>query len=346
MLPVVVRGVGWRKNFHNHIVCSSSLVPTVICLVGILDKAVTETEALLKLREKRGANLDAKAAAQSSLTSASASVGGALAIREMLEGDDDDDDRSLDATNTQTNSGSSAEAAAAMRARARQALRVVDAKVYQCLHKAFEAAVCLLYRSVADAAEKVIGLFTKLFKLQVGLPMITASILLPDIPNFVSYMFVFFVVHQVRVTKSLVAQKAFSLPPAYRALAEYVANSANPKIEDFILTIHNTEGGKGKTMVKINRQAKVVPDLIFNMEQLDVQLIKLSSIVRLVDKKSVTKLIKRTAARDFKITIPGSRGGGENNPPPQQQQPQQRRERSNAGGAGGGHRKRVREEEE
>jgi hypothetical protein len=154
------------------IVCSSSLVPTVVCLVGLLDKAVAETEALLKLREKRGSNLDATSA-QSSSTTASASVGGALAIREMLE--DDNDDRLLDATNTQANSG--AEAAAAMRARARQALREVDDKVYQCLHKAFEAAVCLLYRSVADAAERVIGLFTKLFKLQVGYPITTWQII-------------------------------------------------------------------------------------------------------------------------------------------------------------------------
>ena len=60
---------------------------------------------------------------------------------------------------------------------------------------------------------------------------------------------------------------------------------------------------KANNMQKINRQAKVVPELIYNMEQLDVQLISLSRCVR--DKLSVTRLIKPSTARDFRINTKG-----------------------------------------
>jgi hypothetical protein len=106
--------------------------------------------------------------------------------------------------------------------------------------------------------------------------------------------------------------KIQAVPPVYRSLSEYVANAVNPRIEEFLLSIHNSPGGSSGanstgsangngSILKINRQAKVVPELIFNMEQLDVQLIKLSAVVRIVDKNSITRLIKRTAARDFRI---------------------------------------------
>jgi hypothetical protein len=61
----------------------------------------------------------------------------------------------------------------------------------------------------------------------------------------------------------------------------------------------HSENKRVNTIQKIKKQGKVVPELIFHMEQLDVELISLSKTV--LDRSTVTKFIKPSAARDFRI---------------------------------------------
>ena len=53
--------------------------------------------------------------------------------------------------------------------------------------------------------------------------------------------------------------------------------------------------------MKLNRQAQVVPELVGDIAKLDAQLVALTSVVR--DKSSVSRLISKGAARDFKINV-------------------------------------------
>ena len=65
------------------------------------------------------------------------------------------------------------------------------------------------------------------------------------------------------------------------------------------------------TNTKASRQAKVVPELIYQMEQLDLQIIKLSSYV--THKSEYSKLIRRTVSRDFKINTNKKRKANDDN---------------------------------
>ena len=78
---------------------------------------------------------------------------------------------------------------------------------------------------------------------------------------------------------------------------ETVSQQVSPRIQEVLLFIHNQANHKKKTSVA--KQAKCVPALIFQMEQLDLQLIKLAAIV--TDKTVVSKFILKTTARDFQV---------------------------------------------
>lgn len=59
--------------------------------------------------------------------------------------------------------------------------------------------------------------------------------------------------------------------------------------------------GGGKPGGSAGRVGTVVPDLIYQMEQLDLQLLKLTKTVK--DVTGVSELIHRTEARDFDINV-------------------------------------------
>jgi hypothetical protein len=64
--------------------------------------------------------------------------------------------------------------------------------------------------------------------------------------------------------------------------------------------MHN-DAKRGSSALKINRQAQVVPELVADMAKLDAQLVALTAVVR--DKGSVSRLISKGAARDFRINV-------------------------------------------
>jgi hypothetical protein len=59
-------------------------------------------------------------------------------------------------------------------------------------------------------------------------------------------------------------------------------------------------GSKGPQ--SMNNLNKLIPGLIFQMEQFDVQLIKLTSVVS-SEKDFVSKLVKRSQVRDFRLKV-------------------------------------------
>jgi hypothetical protein len=67
--------------------------------------------------------------------------------------------------------------------------------------------------------------------------------------------------------------------------------------------MHN-DSKRGSSAMKINRQAQVVPELVADIAKLDAQLVALTAVVR--DKSSVSRLISKGAARDFKINLVGA----------------------------------------
>ena len=99
------------------------------------------------------------------------------------------------------------------------------------------------------------------------------------------------------LTKGLVAVRITWLPETYKHLMETVSRKISPRVHEILLLIHNQANYKKKTSVA--KQAKCVPALIFQMEQLDLQFIKLAVIV--TKKSIVSQFILRTSARDFQV---------------------------------------------
>jgi hypothetical protein len=147
-------------------------------------------------------------------------------------------------------------------------INLADDTVYRTLTMLFEAACYLLNSHQGDATERVIGLFAKLYKIQ------------------------------THITHTLVALKVTVLPPLYILLADYISQHCSYKMETFLIGTHS-EKERANTVQKIKKQGKVVPELIYHMEQLDVELISLSKTV--LDRSTVTKFIKPSAARDFRF---------------------------------------------
>jgi hypothetical protein len=117
-----------------------------------------------------------------------------------------------------------------------------------------------------------------------------------------------------RMVKYYCTLKLRSTRPALVALLRFVCTSVSPQIHAFLLTnVYNVSssgkkrnstasGSAPSVAVAASRTAKCerrIPDLIFQMEQLDVLVIRLTGMV--VDKYSLSGIIRRTAARDFRI---------------------------------------------
>lgn len=100
---------------------------------------------------------------------------------------------------------------------------------------------------------------------------------------------------QVHITKAIVASKKSSLPETFKYLMETVSSHVTPRISKFLMQVQNSAGSR-KLLMRFSRS---IPALIFQMEQLDLQLIKLSGLV--LEKGVVSRYIVKTSARDFKI---------------------------------------------
>ena len=222
------------------LVCGASLQISANTLVSVLEKAVAETEAIVRLREKQRASADAALSRRSFL---SRQVG-------TLDGHISSDD----------------EGGGRARLNRLGGITPADDAVYVTLQRVFEAAVYLLLPNIGDATERVVGLFGKLYKLQ------------------------------ARLTRVLCTLKVTVLPARFRDLANYVAQ-CSATVEQFVTDIHTFN--HSASLVKINRQSVVVPQLAESMSQLDAQLVRLTSFVR--DKSSVTRLLKQSITRDFRI---------------------------------------------
>ena len=64
----------------------------------------------------------------------------------------------------------------------------------------------------------------------------------------------------------------------------------------------NEKKGKSKMSMMTSKLDKITPDLIFQMEQFDVNVIKLSNRLK-TDKSFLAKLVKRSNVRDFRLKL-------------------------------------------
>jgi phage gp37-like protein len=221
-------GVGKRKRRRGRdtlpgstftIVCSRSLVGTVSALIAIVDKAVSEVEALLTFREKQRKALLAR------IKNSSSSLATRLGTLDGHISDDEDDGAgvgmkpSVCVTWTDSDereyrnlvSSVSGSVSALSRfsgdTRSLRGLNRIDDAVFMTLHRLFEAASCLLHPVMGDATERVLGLFCRLFKMQ------------------------------TRLTRTLVSLKVDPLPVRYQALANFVAQQCSKRIDDLLVAV-------------------------------------------------------------------------------------------------------------
>lgn len=124
----------------------------------------------------------------------------------------------------------------------------------------------------------------------------------------------------VRVNKGIEAAST-CVSPMYRTLCFRVVDKLAVKLSGYLMHVRNVdystahdessdEGEDGPRQRKRNtstkasvnqRLKKLVPDVIYQMEQLDVMFIRLSSALRGAEKVIVSKWIRRTAVCDFKL---------------------------------------------
>lgn len=139
----------------------------------------------------------------------------------------------------------------------------------------------------------------------------------------------------IRLVKYYCSMKLNVLPSPLVALLRYVCTQVNPQVHAFLLTnVYNvsssadnkpnsrsaaaattnaSSNNKRKTSSSHSLTAKCerrIPECIYQMEQLDVMLIKLTGMPSMsaMDKRALHGLITRTTVRDFRIMMPG--GGG------------------------------------
>ena len=100
----------------------------------------------------------------------------------------------------------------------------------------------------------------------------------------------------VRVTKGLIERKCKRFSDEFTKLIPFINDSFCGKINKLIEAVHNFENLNKSMKSKV---ARLVPELIFSMEQLDHSLIKLDSSAD----KSLLKgnFLKKSALRDFKV---------------------------------------------
>ena len=112
-----------------------------------------------------------------------------------------------------------------------------------------------------------------------------------------------------------------TLPATFLVLGER-ANDHREAIGDFMVALHNGEGASA------SRLSRLLPDLTFQMEQMDLQVIKLLSATR--DKASVSRLLRDDdfSGRSFRLEA--------------REEPEEGGDENDDGGNGGGRRGRGR----
>ena len=163
-----------------------------------------------------------------------------------------------------------------------------DIVIYNTLKKLIEASTLLIKNNhnKGSVSERILSMFCKTYKLL------------------------------TQMSRSLITFKVKKPCDQFLALLKSCCNELNPDVDKLLTTLHsnnndeepkkkkskkddNNNGNSNNGDKKTTRQAKVVPELIYQMEQLDLQIIKLSQYV--VNKHDYSKLIRRTNSRDFQI---------------------------------------------
>jgi hypothetical protein len=158
----------------------------------------------------------------------------------------------------------------------------------------------LLQHELSSSSVKLLGVIVKMYKFLVKLTKEITS----------------------RVNKGIEAASACVIP-MYRTLCSRVVDKLATKLSDYLMYIRNSEysgehdddsdlsddgdGGprhRNKVVKKTTvnqRLKKLVPDVIYQIEQLDVMFIRLSGALRGAGKVIVSKWVRRTAVCDFKL---------------------------------------------
>ena len=292
----------------------SSSAAAVGSVLSFVDRAIADLEALMKLREKqftckgkagkKGARAHAKGGGTADGHISSEDEGDS--DRDYLAKDDDgggidDDDNSDGEDPTAGTTGGLLDTTMAsvdIFATAPDALRRIprlsdsDSRDRCCelLRPLLQLTTQLVAKPQPmpdGTAERVITTLTKLFRL-VG-----------------------------RLAKQVVSSKETDLPRQFKLLAETAAGETAPTIEELLIHLHTrsskknkdkkskgkkSKDGDGEVKVTVNtrlkKQSKVVPELIYQMEQLDVHFIQLAKQCK--DARGFQRLLRRTQMRDFK----------------------------------------------
>ena len=139
---------------------------------------------------------------------------------------------------------------------------------------------------------------------------------------------------EIALIKDLIQNRPTVLPPMFKLLLTETAGDLSKKIHEYLndsnedakrrdgvmSTAHTTKRKRGmdkKPVTSSGKLGKVIPGLIYQMEEFDVQLIKFAGVIT-GEKSFISKLVKRSQIRDFRLKVGGVHSarlvaGGENN---------------------------------
>lgn len=121
---------------------------------------------------------------------------------------------------------------------------------------------------------------------------------------------------EVILLKDVLASKPSLLPPIFKMMLTEISEVLTDKIHSYLQEqgtsreqmsimcapagLKRKKGSKGPP--KSDKLSKTIPGLIYEMEQSQTQLIKLSAVLTL-EKSFVSKLVKRSQVRDFRLKV-------------------------------------------
>jgi hypothetical protein len=307
-------------------------------VLGILDKAAGELEALFRARDRRFSCKKGKRKTKggANLTGHISSDDDADRTQSQNEDEDNDDEDDEDDEDdggellsargaTAPYPASTAEmfnTPAPPSARTRLSVGDIDNSCCECLQSLLTSAAKLIERPSAlksEHMERVMVLCTRLFRLIARLAKdLVARADLKFLPK------AFMALAQTTASED---PKAMGAAPLLETLLERMLNKepaqakgkkkgapkrkADEGDDEYLEGSDKTKADKARSKAKsrITRLSKVAPDLIFQMEQLDVQLIKLAETTKDINQRGFSKIIRRNTIRDFKLSVGGGGAG-------------------------------------
>jgi hypothetical protein len=272
------------KTHAGYFLCQSNLPAAVNALAGIFERATSDAEFLHRLRDQRFRSAAMKKRADQLLQR--------VESRDMDPndggGEADEDNADIRRRHLWEDEEE----------RAMLARDVVDATLHGMVRMILQGVCQMLTMYAGASCERVLALLVKIFRLQVRLAKDQISFVGDMVPMSFQRMFEQSS-ESIALVRSLINEmQAKDLEAA--AVGGGRAGSPDAQQQEGKIGV----GGKRKKAQAAGRQARIVPELVYQLEQLDVQLIAIAARDKQA-KCSVAGLLLPSTLRDFKLQYNG-----------------------------------------